>query len=133
MLRAGQTTEARESARAGLAMLKAQAERPEASTEDFNNYAYWLSACDVPELRDPAQAVRYATRAVEASSRPNAMYLSTLSWALFRSGDPAKAVELTEKALDLLAPSAKAGPAVGLRGQLERDLAEFQKALAQKQ
>ncbi len=132
MLRAGQRSEARESARAGLAMLKAQAERPEASTEDFNNYAYWLSACDVPELRDPAQAMRYATRAVEASPRPNAMYLSTLSWAHFRSGDPAKAVELTEKALDILPPSAKAGPAVGLRGQLERDLAEFQKALSQK-
>ena len=43
-----------------------------------------------------------------------------------------KAVELTEKALATLPPSAKAGPAVGLRGQLERDLAEFQKALAQK-
>ncbi len=132
MLRAGQTSEARESARAGLAMLKAQAERPEASTEDFNNYAYWLSACDVPELRDSAQAMRYATRAVEGSERPNAMYLSTLSWAYFRSGDPVKAVELTEKALATLPPSAKAGPAVGLRGQLERDLAEFQKALAQK-
>jgi non-specific serine/threonine protein kinase/serine/threonine-protein kinase len=132
MLHAGRTSEAKESARAGLAMLKAQAERPEASANDFNDYAWWLSACDVPELRDPAQAMRYATRAVEASERPNAMYLSTLSWAYFRSGDPAKAVEVTEKALATLPPSAKAGPAVGLRAQLERELAEFQKALAQK-
>jgi len=132
MLSAGQMSEARESARAGLAMLKANAERPEASADDFNNYAYWLSACDVPELRDPAQAMRYATRAVEASQRPNAMYLSTLSWAYFRSGDAAKAIEVTEKALTTLPPPAKAGPAVGLRGQLERDLAEFQKAPAQK-
>jgi non-specific serine/threonine protein kinase/serine/threonine-protein kinase len=132
MLRAGQPAEAKQSAQAGLAMLKAQAERPEASAEDFNNYAYWLSACEVPELRDPKQAMRYASRAVEASERPNAMYLSTLSWAHFRSGDAPQAVELAEKALATLPVSATAGPAVGLRGQIERDIAEFKKPPSRK-
>jgi eukaryotic-like serine/threonine-protein kinase len=127
MLRAGQTAQAKQSAQAGLAMLREQAGRPGASTEDFNNYAYWLSACEVPELRDPTQAMRYASRAVEASNPPSAMYLSTLSWAHFRSGNPAKAVEVAEKALATLPPSK--GPATGLRGQIERDLAEFKKAL----
>ncbi len=129
MLRAGQRAEAKQSAKAGLAMLRAQAERPEASAIDFNEYAHWLSVCEVPELRDPAQALRYALRAVQASEHPDAMYFDTLSWAYFRSGNAAKAVEVIEKALAALPPSSKTGPAVGLQGQLERDLAEFKKAL----
>ena len=132
MLRAGQRAEAKESAKSGLAMLRAQAERPEASAIDFDNYAHWLSVCEMPELRDPGQAIRYATRAVDASNPPNALFLDTLSWAYFRSGNATKAIETMERALATLPPSSKTGPAVGLRGQLEHDLAEFKKGLPDK-
>lgn len=127
LLKNGRRPEAVASAKEGLAMLKENAERPEATAQDFNEYAWGLATCDVPELRDPARALRYASRAVESSPNPNALYLDTLAWAHFRSGNPAKAVEAVERAIAMMPAPAKAGPAVGLRGQLEHDLAEFKK------
>ena len=132
LLKTGRRSEAVASAKEGLAMLKENAERPEATAQDFNEYAWGLATCDVPELRDPARALQYASRAVESSPNPNALYLDTLAWAHFRSGNPAKAVEAAERAIAMMPASAKAGPAVGLRGQLEHDLAEFKKGPATK-
>src|SRR5262249_28088222 len=114
MLRAGQTAEAEQSAKAGLDLMRAQADRPEASAKDFNDYAWWLSTCQMPALRDPALALRYASRAVAASNNQNAGYLHTLSWAYFRSGNAAKAVEVAEQALATLPPGKKEGPAAGI-------------------
>jgi len=52
------------------------------------------------------------------------VYLHTLGWAQFRLGDRAGAISSLEQALKTL-PEAASGPAVGLRRQVEADLATF--------
>lgn len=129
LLKAGRRAEAVQSAKAGLAMAREAAERPSAGPGDFNEYAHWLTHCEVPELRNPALALQYAKKAVHGSEHPNAVYLDTLGWAYYRTGSVPKAVEVLEKALLELPPSSQAGPALGLRAEIERDLAEFKKAV----
>jgi tetratricopeptide (TPR) repeat protein len=62
----------------------------------------WLyaSATD-PQLRRPAAAVEYATRAVEISGRRDASYLDTLAEAYNASGQPDKAIDLIKSAMAL--------------------------------
>ena len=125
LLKAGRRSEAVESAKAGLALARGAAERPGAGPGDFNEYAHWLTHSEVSELRNPAMALQYAKRAVQGSEHPNAVYLDTLGWAYYRSGNVPKAVEVLEEALHELPPSSQAGPAKGLRAEIERDLVEF--------
>jgi serine/threonine protein kinase len=125
LLKAGRRDEARRSASAGLALLRAQAERPGASAADWNDYAWWLVTCDPPELRAPATALQFAQRAVGASTPANPSFLHTLGWAQYRTGDHDQAVTTLDRALTLLDPASAGGPARGLRAQIEHDLADF--------
>ena len=79
---------------------------------------------EVPEVRNPSLALDYATRAVERAGSPNPVYLHTLGWAHYRLGHKADAIRTLEQALQTL-PAATSGPAVGLRRQVEADLATF--------
>jgi hypothetical protein len=70
-------------------------------------------------------ALTYAQRALERASSPNPGYLHTLAWAHHLLGDDGTAVATLEQALThLTQPS---GPAVGLRRQIETDLASFKR------
>jgi serine/threonine protein kinase/tetratricopeptide (TPR) repeat protein len=125
LLKAGRPAEARRSASAGLSLLRAQAERPDASANDWNDYAWWLLTCDPPELREPATALQFAKRAVATSTPPNPSFLHTLGWAQYRAGNREQAVATLERTLTLLDPVSAAGPARGLRGQIQHDLDDF--------
>ena len=123
---AGQTQAARVSTKRGLAFLRLSAERPTASAEDLNDYAWWLATCQPIDLRQPARAVEFSKRAVALAHGPNASYLHTLGWAYFRSGDRAHAIDALQRALTMLTPAAPGGPSTGLRHQVEQDLVGFQ-------
>jgi Tfp pilus assembly protein PilF len=125
LLKAGRRADARRSASAGLSLLRAQAERPGASAGDWNDYAWWLVTCDPAELRDPATALQFARRAVAASTPPNPSFLHTLGWAQYRTGNREQAVATLERTLTLLDPVSAAGPARGLRAQIQHDLDDF--------
>jgi eukaryotic-like serine/threonine-protein kinase len=120
----GRRDEARRDALRAIALLRAGTEQPGAGGEAFNEYAWALVSTDVPEVRNPSLALEYATRAVERAGSPNPVYLHTLGWAHYRLGHKADAIRTLEQALQTM-PAATSGPAVGLRRQVEADLAMF--------
>ena len=118
------TAEARQDAQQALALLRAGTEQPGAGGEAFNEYAWALVSTEVEDIRNPALALQYANRAIERAGSPNPVYLHTLGWAHYRLGHKEEAVKTLEQALTTLPPAAS-GPAVGLRRQVEADLATF--------
>lgn len=119
--------EARGEAARALALARTGAERPAAGGDALNEYAWALVSVEPAELRNPAQAVIYARRAIDRAGAPNPVYLHTLGTAQFQSGDGGAAIETLEDALRLM-PQAPNGPALGLRKQIEADLARFKAA-----
>ena len=120
----GRRDDARRDALRAIALLRAGTEQPGAGGEAFNEYAWALVSSEVPEVRNPSLALDYATRAVERAGSPNPVYLHTLGWAHYRLGHKADAIRTLEQALQTM-PAATSGPAVGLRRQVEADLAMF--------
>lgn len=79
------------------------------------NHMGWLYATAEPStLRDPAKALAYAQRAVEASNGRDANILDTLAEAYYANGDFDEAIETEERALEI-APDLEA-----LQNQLEK-------------
>ena len=121
-----QSDRARQDATQALQVLRVATERPGAGGDAFNEYA-WALVSYVPEdVRNPRLALAYARRALEGASAPNPGYLHTLGWAHYLLGDQASAVATLEQALTRL-PPAQGGAAVGLRRQIETDLARFRR------
>jgi len=85
----------------------------------MNNLAWSLLTTEDMSLRNPTQALDLAKKAVER--QPNYVYLDTLAEAWYQNGDPARAVELQERALAL-------GERSTQRAHLERQLKKFQRA-----
>jgi len=123
LLRAGRRTAAAASTRRGLGLLREQAERAAAAPTDMNEYAQWLLTCQPASERRPAEALRFARRAVDAQPQP--LYLDTLALAYFQTGAREQAVRAEERALALLPPAAPRAPSSGLRREIESRLAEF--------
>ncbi len=67
----------------------------------LNNLAWIFATVDDEKLRDPAQAVRFGKRACELTGYKVPEVLDTLSIAYAADGDFAKAIEITEKVLEL--------------------------------
>lgn len=123
----GQRDQARRDALRAISLLRVATERPGAGGDAFNEYA-WALVSYVPEdVRNPRVALGYAQQAVARAGSPNPAYMHTLGWAQKLSGNHTAAIATLEDALALL-PSAPAGPAVGLRKQIETDLARFKTA-----
>ena len=116
--------EARRDAQRALTLLRAGVEQPGAGGEAFNEYAWALVSTEVEDVRNPRLALEYATRALERAGSPNPVYLHTLGWAHYRLGNRDEAVQTLEQALKTM-PAATSGPAVGLRRQVDTDLATF--------
>jgi non-specific serine/threonine protein kinase/serine/threonine-protein kinase len=123
----GRHAEARRDATRAISLLKTATERPGAGGDAFNEYA-WALVSYVPEdVRNPRLALDYARKALDRAGSQNPGYLHTLGWAHHLLGDTTTAVQTLEKALALL-PATAAGPAVGLRRQIETDLTTFRTA-----
>jgi tetratricopeptide (TPR) repeat protein len=67
----------------------------------LNHMAWFYATTEDPKLRDPAKALSYAQRAVEASNGMDANVLDTLAEAHFVNGEFDEAIEAEEKALGL--------------------------------
>jgi non-specific serine/threonine protein kinase/serine/threonine-protein kinase len=127
LVSSGRRADALHDAARALALLRAGTEQPGAGGEAFNEYAWALVSSDVEEVRNPALALEYASRALKLAGSPNPVYLHTLAWAHFRLGHRGEAVRTLEHAIEAMPPGA-AGPALGLRRQIEADLATFKAA-----
>ena len=122
---ARQIAQARSLTLRGSAILKEQAERPEATVEELSAAATALLTCEPVDLRDPSAALRYAQRAAGKTNARNPSILSTLAQALAQTGDTARAIDTAQTALKLLTPSGSGRPVSGLQRELEERLAEW--------
>jgi non-specific serine/threonine protein kinase/serine/threonine-protein kinase len=121
--KAGDLAGARAATTRALSLQRETALAPGAPPDVLNDYAWHLVTCQPPDLRQPALALTFARRAVAAGGSPNPVHLHTLAWALYRTGDRAAAVAAADQAL--AAMTAGAGASMGLRRQIETDLAVF--------
>jgi tetratricopeptide (TPR) repeat protein len=119
-------SEARRDAARAIEVLRVATERVGAGGDAFNEYAWALVSAVPEDVRRPRVALEYANKALEHAGSPNPVYLHTLAWAQHLTGNSVAAVETLQRALSLLPPSA-GGPAVGLRRQIETDLAQFRR------
>jgi len=85
------------------------------SLEALKNLAWILATHRDPQYRHGARAIRLAEQAVRLTQGNDAAALDALAAACAESGDFARAVATTERALALVAPARQAG----LREQLE--------------
>ena len=120
----GRRDEGRRDAIRAITLLKTATERAGAGGDAFNEYAWALVSYVPDDVRNPRVALDYARKALERAGSENPGYLHTLGWAHYLLGDTAIAAQTLEKALALL-PATPAGPAVGLRRQIETDLTAF--------
>ncbi len=127
LVKSGDTATARQVTSRALALQRESALAAGAPPDVLNDYAWALVTCQPEDLRQPAVALSFATRAVAAASDPNPVHLHTLAWARYRTGDARAAVADAERALQAMT-TAPAGPSMGLRRQIETDLATFRTA-----
>jgi tetratricopeptide (TPR) repeat protein len=92
----------------GLSILKDVARRPDAQAYQLFDAANGLITVEPPELREPALAVKYAERIVEASSRHNPEFLLTLAEAYRAAGQPSESRATAKEGLALLPPETSA-------------------------
>jgi tetratricopeptide (TPR) repeat protein len=67
----------------------------------LNDMGWLYATVEPPTLRDPAKAVAYAQRAVEASGGTDANFLDTLAEAYYANREFDKAIETGERALEI--------------------------------
>ncbi len=121
----GKTNEARPLVRALKAAWQRQANRPEASPDDKNDFAWFLLTCEPTDLRDPDTALPLAHDACAMTDNANPAFLDTLALAQHLTGDTPGAIETQQKALLLLPQDA------GGRSGYEAALARYEAAREQ--
>jgi tetratricopeptide (TPR) repeat protein/predicted Ser/Thr protein kinase len=99
--KAGRQADARLYTSRLIAAQKVWAERPGATADDWEDYAWTLLTCDPPGLRQPALGLAAAKRAVEMSASRDPDNLDTLALAWFRTGDRTRAIKTEREALAL--------------------------------
>jgi len=125
MTKVGDLANAERAGGEAIELLRTVAERPGAGAYEWNDYANALLKSEIASLRQPAKALDLALRATRATKESNAMFLDTLAWAYFRTGDTAAAIRTQRKALALVPAGNALGQ--GLRVELEEGLAQFEK------
>ena len=73
----------------------------------FNHVAWIWATCPVPQFRDSAKALEFATRACEMTKYEKAFCLDTLAAACAAAGRFEDAVSWSEKAVELVEEEAK--------------------------
>jgi tetratricopeptide (TPR) repeat protein len=99
----------------------------------LNNYAWVLATSPDEKLRDGPKALKFATKAAEATKFETPHVLSTLAAAYAETGDyenaakwSQKAVELSQKAVDAAQQTAKAVKEEDDRKKLQAEIAKMQ-------
>jgi tetratricopeptide (TPR) repeat protein/tRNA A-37 threonylcarbamoyl transferase component Bud32 len=107
-----------------LELMRTVAKRPGAGPYEWNDCANALLKIEIEPLRQPAKALELALRATSGSKEPNPLFLDTLAWAYFQTGDAPSAVRTERQALTLVPAGNALGQ--GLRTELEQGLAQFE-------
>jgi serine/threonine protein kinase len=128
MKKIGDMENAGNAGREALELMRVVAERPGAGAYEWNDYANALLKTEIESLRQPVKALELALHATRASKEPNAMFLDTLAWAYFQTGDTASAIRTERQALTLVPAGNALGQ--GLRAELEQGLAQFEKPVS---
>jgi tetratricopeptide (TPR) repeat protein len=81
--------------------------------------AWILATSEREDVRAPQEAVRLAERVAELTSQRDANVLDTLAMAYAAAGDPSRAVQTAQAALDLAMAEAWTDLAVRIRQRLE--------------
>jgi serine/threonine protein kinase/tetratricopeptide (TPR) repeat protein len=124
MKNAGDLEKAAKAGGESIELMRALAERPGAGPYDWNGYANALVKAEIESMRQPAKALELALRATRATKEANPLFLDTLAWAYFRSGDALSAILTERKALGLVPAGNALGQ--GLRSELEQGLVQFE-------
>lgn len=117
--------EAHELTRTALALLRPVVAAPDAADYDLHQYAWILVRTPFADLRDATAALECAQRAVDRTNGTEPALLDLLAQAHAAAGDPARAVEVSRRALGLL-PALDGGRKSALRLELEANLAKFE-------
>jgi tetratricopeptide (TPR) repeat protein len=102
--------------------LKAGIEACPDAYEVLNNYAYLLSTSPKAEIRNGVEAIRIASRAVKLSGGTRPAILDTLAGAHAEVGDFKKAVDVSQRAIELAREKKMPGYLIDA---LERNMARF--------
>jgi tetratricopeptide (TPR) repeat protein len=124
MKKIGDLENAEKAGSEAIELMRAVAERPGAGAYEWNDYANALLKAEIESLRQPAKALELALRANTSTKEANALFLDTLAWAYFRTGDAPSAIRTERQALSLVPAGNALGQ--GLRSELEQGLAEFE-------
>jgi serine/threonine protein kinase/tetratricopeptide (TPR) repeat protein len=124
MKNAGDLENAAKAGGESIELMRVLAERPGAGAYDWNGYANALVKAEIESMWQPAKALELALRATRATKEANPLFLDTLAWAYFRSGDAPSAIRTERKALGLVPAGNALGQ--GLRNELEQGLAQFE-------
>ncbi len=116
---AGRPEEARPLFAEVIAARREAASADGASAAQLNACALLLLECPAEDLRNPADALKFAEQANVATDNGDPTFLNTLARALFRTGQAEKAAETQKKAIALLP---QASPT---RAEYEERLAEY--------
>jgi tetratricopeptide (TPR) repeat protein len=100
-LQLGQTYEKMGSGADALESLQKGLEVDPGNAGILNHMAWFYATTEDPALRDPAKALAYAQRAVEASNGKDANFLDTLAEAYYANQEFDEAIETEERALDI--------------------------------
>jgi len=97
----GQTYEQMGRGEEALHSLEAGVEAGPGNAGLLNHLAWLYATIENPTLRDPAKALAYAQRAVEASNATDANFLDTLAEAYYANQQFDAAIETEERALEI--------------------------------
>ncbi len=98
--------------------VKAVQTKPD-SADAFNNLAWILATTEDTEIRNPADAVRFALRACELTEYNRADFLDTLAAAYAAVGRFSKAIETAQKAITLAASAGEKELSGKIRNHLQ--------------
>jgi eukaryotic-like serine/threonine-protein kinase len=124
MNKIGDLVNAEKAGSEAIELMRAVAERPGAGPYEWNDYANTLLKSETESLRQPGKALELALRATRGAKAPNPLFLDTLAWAYFRTGDAPSAIRTERQALSLVPAGNALGQ--GLRTELEQGLAQFE-------
>jgi tetratricopeptide (TPR) repeat protein len=116
---AGRTEETRPLYEELLTVRRAEAMKENATPGSKRAYAELLATTPFEDLRDVAEAVRFATAAADAAGDTDYEILDTLAVALAAAGRRAEAADAQRRALEILPPNS------ANRAEYERRLAEY--------
>ena len=101
-----QPAQARAEATESLALARRLADRPTATYEEIYNFAWLATSMDPADLQQPAAAIPYALRAVEANNGRDPDALALLADAYFETGKVQQAIVTAQRGLALFPPDA---------------------------